>query len=110
MAATAIVNLISTGPAGLGISEASSVTGPLLLQLCPSGRVCVASLEQRPGASSAAASCKAPGGFGTIRSLPRGVWGGAEQCRPGSGGAQEALGAEALWFALQERLSQPRRK
>lgn len=50
MAAAAIVSLISTGPAELGMSEASSVMGPLLLQLCPSSQVCVASREQRLGA------------------------------------------------------------
>lgn len=49
MAAVAIVNLISTGSAGLGISEASSVKGTLLLQLCPSSWVFIVSLEWKLG-------------------------------------------------------------
>lgn len=49
MAAAAIVNLISTGSAGLGIAEASSVKGTLLLQLCPSSWIFVVSLEWKLG-------------------------------------------------------------
>lgn len=49
MAAAAIVNLISTGSAGLGISEASSVKGTLLLQLCPSRWIFVVNLEWKLG-------------------------------------------------------------
>lgn len=49
MAAAAIVNLISTGSAGLGMTEASSVKGALLLQLCPSSWSFVVSLEWKLG-------------------------------------------------------------
>lgn len=49
MAAAAIVNLISTGSAGLGISEASSVKGTLLLQLLSSSWIFAVSLEWKLG-------------------------------------------------------------
>lgn len=52
MAAATIVNLISTGSAGLGIAGASSVKEALLLQLRLSSWIFVLSLEQKLGRRS----------------------------------------------------------
>lgn len=75
MAAVAIINLISTGSAGLGISEASSVKGTLLLQLCPEqlGFYCQSGMEAGLG-KLLAASCNALSGLGLSGSLTCYSW------------------------------------
>lgn len=48
MAAAAVMNLISTGSAGLGISKESSVKGALLLQLQVSSWIFIIIPKQEP--------------------------------------------------------------
>lgn len=89
MAAAAIVNLISTGSAGLGISEASSVKGALLLQLCPSSWIFVVSLEWKLGWGSSWLSpamrwvALAPVGALSARAELNGWWGQYKLQDPG---------------------------
>jgi len=106
MAAAAIVNLISTGSAGLGISEASTVKGALLLQLCLSSWICLVSQEWKLGRGSSCntLSSPSPSGSHTCCSFPE--LNGGCHCTGGryklklQVSTEEALEGDTLWVAL----------
>lgn len=110
MAAAAIVNLISTGSAGLGISKASSVKGALLLQLCLSSWIFFCQPRIEAGLwKFLTASYNALSGLDPSRSLTCYSFpelnigccytGGQDKLRL-QVSTEEFSGGDTLWFAL----------